>query len=149
MSLRRPPLRNKIDTAHVHPVTCNLAKTTKYCMECDTALHAYIPYIRSTWVDGASYYGDATLSCYVNIYHIIMSNHWLLFTIIRSVALSACVHIAITTLQIRRLLLDDVESANVCIVRCSISSCAPAYMLDQEPQLLHFEEATIRDRPLF
>ncbi len=36
------------------------------------------------------------------------------------------VYIALTTLQIRRLLLDDVESANVCIVRCSIYSCAPA-----------------------
>ncbi len=33
-------------------------------------------------------------------------------------------YIAITTLQIRRLLLDGVESANVCIVRCSIYSCA-------------------------
>ncbi len=45
MSLRRPPLRTKIDTAHVHQVTCNLTKTTKYCMECDNALHAYIPYM--------------------------------------------------------------------------------------------------------
>ena len=35
------------------------------------------------------------------------------------------VYIALTTLQIRRLLWDDVESANVCIVRCSIYSCAP------------------------
>ncbi len=35
------------------------------------------------------------------------------------------VYIALTTLQIRRLLLDNVESANVCIVRCSIYSCAP------------------------
>ncbi len=36
--------------------------------------------------------------------------------------------IALTTLQIRRLLWDDVESVNVCIVRCSIYpySCAPA-----------------------
>ncbi len=34
-------------------------------------------------------------------------------------------YIALTTLQIRRLLLDDVVSANVCIVRCSIYSCAP------------------------
>ena len=35
------------------------------------------------------------------------------------------VYIALTTLQIRRLLWDDVEPANVCIVRCSIYSCAP------------------------
>ncbi len=36
-------------------------------------------------------------------------------------------YIALTTLQIRRLLLDDMESAKVCIVRCSIYSCAPVY----------------------
>ncbi len=51
-----------------------------------------------------------------------VSKYMYMFTIIRSVELG---YIAITTLQIRRLLLDDVESANACIVRCSIYSCAP------------------------
>ncbi len=50
-------------------------------------------------------------------------NNSLVFTIIRRY--QQLVYIALTTLQIRRLLWDDVESANVCIVRCSIDSCAP------------------------
>ncbi len=38
--------------------------------------------LRSTWVDGASYYADATSSCYVHTYHNYhVNDNWLLFTI--------------------------------------------------------------------
>ena len=37
---------------------------------------------RSTWVDGASYYRDATSSCYVNTY---IPNHWLLFIVLNDI----------------------------------------------------------------
>ncbi len=59
-------------------------------------------------------------------------------------SLSLLSMIALTTLQIRRLLWDDVESANVCIVRCSIYSCAPGVNNSLYIQRLPFPWQVIR-----
>ncbi len=123
------PLRFDTDDGKVMPFCLTSARHRKIGKNSVLYIISNVVFTRSTWVDGASYYGDATSSCYVNIYHICQTTDcysWYSLLLDQS-RYQQLVYIAITTLQIRRLLLDDVESANVCIVRCSIYSCAPVF----------------------